>query len=123
MVNKTASSSGLHPRPPGLEKRLFVRYSCVLEVSWRSSDAVEFGCSWPAVILNISRGGVCLLLNQSVDMGDLLTIGMEATTQEFLPPLKVRVVRVFERSNGDWEIGAVLLQPLTDSELRAILQD
>ncbi len=107
--------------PTAPDKRRSVRYSCILEVSCLTTEAVEYTASLPAVVVNISTGGICLLLTQTFPLGTILTIGLEATTQGFLPPLQVRVVHAHQRANGDWVLGVAFLVPLSEEELEAIL--
>lgn len=110
------------PMPPTRpEKRQSVRYSCILDASCRSSDAVDYIPNAPAVVLNISTGGVCLMLNERFEPGTLLTIGLQSTTQNFLPPLEVRVVHVVQQANGDWVLGGAFVRPLSEEELRNLL--
>jgi hypothetical protein len=106
---------------PLAEKRQSVRYSCILDASCRSNDAVEYAPNSPAVVLNISTGGVCLMLNERFEPGTLLTIGLQSTAQSFLPPLEVRVVHVVQQANGDWIMGGAFVRPLSEGELQDLL--
>jgi PilZ domain len=121
MDNEMIQSREMLSAPSATDQRRSIRYSCILDASCRPSDAIEFVSSEPAIVLNISRGGVGLLLGRRFPPDTILTLGLEATTQEFLPPVSVRVVRAQQRDNGDWVLGCEFLRPLGDDELQALL--
>jgi c-di-GMP-binding flagellar brake protein YcgR len=120
-MDERMQSSSSASQGTGHEQRRSVRYSCVLDASCWTSDAVEFNTSVSAVVLNISRGGMALLIGQHFEPGTILTVGLDSTTQDFLPPLKARVVHAQQRPNGDWVLGCAFVRPLTDEDLQALL--
>lgn len=103
------------------ENREYERYSCVLDVSCQTSEEVDYVPPRPARVLNISRGGVGLILYDRFEPGAVLTIGLTNTTEHFLPPLRVRVIHCREQPDGTWVVGCAFAKPLGDAELRALL--
>lgn len=103
------------------ENREYERYSCVLDVSCLESEEVDYAPARPACINNISKGGLCLIAYEKFEPGTELTIGLTSTTENFLPPLKVRVVHATEQSNGTWTIGCAFTRKLSEAELQGLL--
>lgn len=103
------------------DNREYERYSCVMVVSCQTSEEVDYVPPRPARVLNISRGGLCLILYDRFEPGTVLTIGLTNTTEHFLPPLRVRVVHSREQPDGTWVVGCAFANPLSDAELRALL--
>jgi hypothetical protein len=107
-------------RAKASDNRRWVRFPCNVETVCYTCDAVP-GESRPARVVNISAGGVGLLLPCQFSQGTLLHFEIPNSSQ----PLRhgiIRVVRVIEHPPGMWYLGCEFAQQLDDDELRSLLR-
>ena len=99
--------------------RAWVRFPCNLETVCYSIDTVP-GEQLPARILDISAGGVGLLVPCQFESRTLLNLQLPPPPG--LPGRKVlvRVVQARPYGNGDWFLGCEFADRLTDEELEAL---
>jgi hypothetical protein len=100
------------------EWRGSVRYLCDLETACQpiGGDAAD---SWPARALDISAGGVALVLSRRFEVGALLTVRLETSDGKTTRTLLVRVVHATQVDGGTWRLGCALAGQLGQDELRA----
>jgi serine/threonine protein kinase len=110
----------------GSERRAWVRFPCTqgTSVTLESSfhpDAADNGESWPATVLDISVGGLALILGRRFEPGTVLTV--EWSDKEAGQPtsLLVHVMYAKPQGFGHWLVGGAFLQQLTCEELQALL--
>jgi hypothetical protein len=106
--------------PVGPDDRRWVRFPCNVETvcsTWETTPGEQVR----ARVLNVSPGGIGLLLPCQFERGTLLNF--ELPTVQGQPPkqMLVRVVRAMEHTRGDWFLGCELVQPLTAAELAELL--
>jgi hypothetical protein len=78
---------------------------------------------WWASVLDISTGGIGLVLTRRFEPGTLLAIGVENKNREFSHMLVARVVHVRKESPSRYVVGARFISQLGDDELQQLLQD
>jgi hypothetical protein len=76
----------------------------------------------PARVLNISPGGIGLLLPCQFALGTLLHFELPADSNQISRILLVRVARVMEQSPGMWFLGCEFAHRLDEEELRTLLR-
>src|SRR5438477_7946666 len=88
-------------RPPGEDRRQWVRYPMRLTCLCRAAD-IENGSTWLAQIQNISHEGLRILCRRPVETGTKILIS--PSDPRVLPRI-VRVVHVANGVDGNWIIG------------------
>jgi hypothetical protein len=106
-------------RPAAPDCRAWVRFPCNVETICYSVDTVP-GEQLPARILNISAGGLGLLLPCQFESRTLLNLLLPPQPGE--PPRRVlvRVVTAKPYGQGDWFLGCEFADQLSDEELAAL---
>jgi hypothetical protein len=101
-------------------RRAFVRYQCGPATPGRVAVAgVE---EWqPTWVLDLSLGGVGLLLSRPLESGLVLTLHLRSDSQNITYEFPARTCHVSRQPDGDWVVGCQFEQPLTDEVLDALL--
>ena len=102
--------------------RRWVRFSCNVETAYYVADAAP-GERSPARIVNISAGGMGLMLPCEFSTGTLLKLDLEGTLARAAGPVLLRVVRASARRDRDWLLGCEFAHQLSDEELQALLEE
>jgi hypothetical protein len=100
------------------ERRASVRYPCDLETACQPV-AERSGDAWPARALDLSAGGVALLLSRRFERGTMLTVRLESPDGEISRTLFVRVVHAEQLPDSSWRLGCALAGELGQEELKA----
>jgi len=108
-------------RPKTRDNRRWVRFPCNVETVCYTCETSP-GERRPARILNISPGGIGLLLPCQFNEGTLLNFELPAEANQPGRTLLVRVARVIEQSAGRWFLGCEFADRLEDDELRMLLR-
>jgi len=105
--------------PPALdERRAFVRYRCERPPVGRALISNTFK-SINAQIVDLSVGGIGLVLDQPLEAGTRLTVELdEATPFEIVAEVKNAVLQ----ADGKWRCGCELVWKLSEDELRFLLK-
>jgi hypothetical protein len=106
-------------RPAATDCRAWVRFPCNLETVCYSVDTAP-GEQLPARILNVSAGGVGLLVPCQFDSKTLLNLQLPPRPPQPGRQVLVRVVHARPFGNGDWFLGCEFADRLTDAELEAL---
>jgi hypothetical protein len=101
------------------DDRRWVRFPCNVETACYAVDAAP-GEQSPARVINISAGGMGLLLPCEFGPGTLLNLDLEGTPAHAAGPALLRVVRVVSRPAGDWFLGCEFARRLDAAEIDAI---
>ncbi len=99
------------------DQRRWVRFPCQVETACYPSQTPEL--RQPARIVNISAGGVGLLLPSRFEQGALLHFEIPADAQPGPRMGLVRVVHTMEHSAGTWYHGCEFAQQLSAEDLAA----
>lgn len=94
--------------PPEGDRRGRQRHPCRLEATCRLAEPLR-GPTWPAIIWDLSHGGVGVLLRRGFRQGTILTVQAQITPQSPVRTLMVEVVRSVPQ--GDcWLLGCVMIK-------------
>jgi hypothetical protein len=105
--------------PPDDERRVWVRYASSLETT---VAAVSNGSGPPlaALVRNVSRGGISLIVYHAFTPGDLVVIDLPSGTVGASDTILACVVHTTPISEEAWSIGCVFAEELTNDELAAV---
>ena len=108
---------------PGVECRVFERYTCELPAQCQpAGGAGPKEARWSATILDISRGGVRVILPRRFEPGATLAIQLSADGGRQSQMALARVIHVLPRHvDGSWILGCEFHHPLTTEELEALV--
>ncbi len=112
-------AGAVHPAAP--DCRRWTRFACNVETACYTSETAP-GERRSGRILNISAGGVGLLLRCQFSAGTLLHFELPPEMNLAQSQVLVRVVRVVEQSDGNWLLGCEFADQLTDDEIRSVLR-
>lgn len=108
-------------KPPSFERRTLLRYQLAIGATGRSiSSAMKY--AWEGNTLDISAGGIALVINKRIDSGTLLTIKLQSPAEGDSRALMARVLHARTRGNGGWMHGCSFPSKLREDELKAILK-
>lgn len=102
------------------DSRRWVRFPCNLETVCYTCDTAP-GERRAGRILNVSAGGLGLLLRCEFAVGTLLHVDLPPELGQLENGLLVRVVRVLEHSPGNWFLGCEFAHQLALEELKALV--
>lgn len=120
MFDLQTESPGTSFRTLGVERRAWVRFSCDLEVAcMRAAEDPEM--LWPARVMNISCGGIGLMLSRRYERDTLLQVELQIPKKGFSRPLLVQVLHVTGHATGGWLLGCAFTQPLSEEEIQQLL--
>jgi hypothetical protein len=101
------------------ERRTRVRYTAELEAKCRRTAEVG-GQTWPGRVVNISSGGIGLLLGRRFQGDTLLDVELQGFSGTALRVLRVRVMHstlVKEGGSPSWLLGCAFAKDLADEQL------
>lgn len=108
------------PSPAERERRLSPRYRCRVRGDCRPATANEVGNRWPVRVIDISGGGVGLLLSRRFEMGTLLAVELQRLpTRSNHMPL-ARVCRVVS-ADAHWLLGCVWEGTVNSEDLQSLI--
>lgn len=104
----------------GPERRIWVRSLSDVETMCKLAEAPATG-RLSARIRNISRGGVNLLLPQTIEPGALLSIELpgDAAGDEYF--VLACVAHAHAQRNGEWSIGCTFARELSEEEVQSLV--
>ncbi|HJT76557.1 MAG TPA: PilZ domain-containing protein [Gemmataceae bacterium] len=100
------------------ERRAFPRYPVDWEVVCKALAAGQRD-SWQARALNVSAGGLGVVLERRFERGTTLTVQLQHAPAEAPRTLLARVMHATRLPDGGWLHGLSLLRPLQEEQLRA----
>jgi len=106
---------------PWVEQRKWVRHLCPPETRCLVTVPTPGVGLLPAVVRNISAGGISLALRHPVAVGTVLDIHLSNATHDYCCDLEVRVVFVIGSREGDFALGGSFNRVLSDEELQKLL--
>lgn len=105
------------------ERRAWVRYPSTLTAPYRRCGSTEdFGRA--GKVLNISVGGIGLVLRCRYRPGTILMVDLKDRTGTVLRTVEVRVIHataVRDDAAACWLLGCAFTQPLTEAELQVLI--
>lgn len=112
-------AGAVHPAAP--DCRRWTRFACNVETVCYTSETAP-GERRSGRILNISAGGIGLVLRCQFTEGTLLYFELPAEMNLAQSQILVRVVRVVEQADGNWLLGCEFADQLTDDEVKSVLR-
>jgi hypothetical protein len=104
------------------ERRASVRYLCNLETQCRPIAGTAAN-SWPACAVDVSTGGIALVLARRFERGAILSLRLENLNGEVARTLFLRVVHATMEEGGAWRLGCSFASELSEEELRPFQAD
>ncbi len=101
------------------ERRAGPRYPCLIETTCRQITRGG-STNWPARTVDVSAGGIALVLERRFEPGAVLCVRLESPDGEVSRDLLLRVVHVLADMDGSWRLGCRLAGELEEDELRAL---
>jgi hypothetical protein len=112
-------------KAPAFERRAWVRYASSCDVTCQGGGALR-DAGWPGKVLDISVGGIGLLLRHRFPPGAPLIIELKRAGSNFHRTISVRVMHsrpVIAQGDPCWLVGCALSQHLTEAELQEFLKE
>jgi hypothetical protein len=109
---------------PAIDRRAWVRYASDGEVACRSAGTLK-DAGWPGKVLDISVGGIGLLLRHRFPPGAPLIVELKSPSNHFQRLIYVQVMHsrpVIAQGDACWLVGCAFSQPLNDAELQEFLR-
>ncbi len=103
------------------DDRTWVRFPCQARATYQPAKTPEVPAV-PAEVLNISAGGVALLVADPVELGTLLNLELHDESGQFRLQMLGCVVRLSGQGGLDWVLGCNLIRELSRRELKALLE-
>jgi len=97
------------------DRRVWVRYPASLETTFQTPAKPDQN-GWSALVRDISRAGINLLVRYPFEPGDLLSVELPDPERQAAHNVLACVVRV-DQEGDEWALGCVFSQELGDKEL------
>jgi hypothetical protein len=115
----------LSPRHPRenvfpVERRYSQRRACLREIACRGVMA-ENEEGVPALLVELSNGGLRLVLRRGYEPGRALAVSWRETLHGVKRTLLAHVVHVNNQGSGNWVVGCALNEALNEDEVTALL--
>ena len=102
------------------EKRHWVRHGCGPEVTCHLKAGPPLDC-WAVRVLNLSAGGVSLVLDRMVPTGKVLTVELHHAARQFSCQRQIRIIYTFQDSTGTFTVGGAFHPDLTDQDIQGLV--
>jgi hypothetical protein len=122
MAEAFQPSQGKAGGSSAIDRRAHVRYAPAPDTTCQLTAGGNNSIWW-ASVMDISTGGVGLIVSRRFEPGTLLAIGVENKNREFSHMLVARVIHVRKESASRYILGAKFISPLGDDELQVLLED
>jgi hypothetical protein len=107
------------PKRLNTNRRAAVRYQCAPATS---GQVCVHGEEWQrAWVLDISLGGVGLLLSRPIDSGSEIVVHLRTSNREEVIQVPARVCHASRQPDGDWIVGCEFHEKLVDEQLDLLL--
>jgi len=104
------------------DRRQAPRLPCDLDAYCRQV-MVRGASPWEGQVVNVSRGGLALLLTRRFEKGTLLSVELQDRSQTVARSMFARVVHASPYDQGRWLHGCAFSGELDDDDLRAFCAD
>jgi hypothetical protein len=115
----TSASKSRHQTKGKRERRIFVRHASRHSASCHAVRSGEEG-HWPATILDVSRGGMSLVVCRPFHEGEFLAVELQSPVEGLRDKLFMRVKRASTKGDGVWTLGCRFVSLLSDGELEIL---
>jgi c-di-GMP-binding flagellar brake protein YcgR len=100
------------------ERRVWVRHPADVNTTCQTAEAGP-GERLPALVRNISQGGISLLLGRSFEAGEMLSIELPGAAEGTIYTVLACVVHVRPKNDDEWAVGCTFSRELSDDDLQA----
>jgi hypothetical protein len=100
------------------ERRVWLRYPSSAQVSCHGAGEPE-GENLSARVVNISRGGIGLVVDREMEVGRFLSVELPAPSPEGVSRVLAYILHVTPQPDGQWAVGCSFSVELNDDDLRA----
>lgn len=107
-------------RPETDDGRAWVRFPCSAETSIHQVLGARQE-QWQASIVNISAGGVGLIVQGEIDLGTLLSVELKTPHSDKPRHVMVRIVHCEPLDDGTCRLGCTFVDELKDEDLRSLV--
>jgi len=114
-----AAFGAVKQRPDLLDGRNWSRFSCQVKAIYQVLLDEDCPCR-EAKVLNISAGGVALVVDHDVRAGALLSAELHAPDGKAVVTILACVVHVVAESEGERVLGCNFIQELSDADLHSL---
>jgi hypothetical protein len=108
---------------PSIDRRAWVRYAANMEISCQDSGILR-NAGWPGKVMDISVGGIGLILRHRFPPGAPLAVELKSPTGKTLKTISARVMHsrpVIVGGDPCWLIGCALVKNFAEQELQQLL--
>jgi hypothetical protein len=108
------------PSPQQSEKRQWVRHAVGDEVTChlQAGPAFDF---WAVRVLNLSAGGISLVLDRLVPTGKVLTVELHHAGRGFSCQRPIRIIYTFKDSSGAFTVGGAFSPDLSEQDIQGLV--
>lgn len=117
LVGGAVDSPQSESQPPEAERRVWIRHPTDLETRVHMAGRANPD-RITARVSDISRGGINLVVNRAFQPGDLLSV--ELPVENGSDTVLACIVRVTQKSSGEWSLGCVFSCELDEDELESL---
>jgi hypothetical protein len=103
------------------ERRAWVRLPTSQAVSCQPIAASTPDTGWLGKLVNISPGGLALLLSRRFEPGTLLIVELPSKAQRRARTVGVRVVHAKPEKDTCWILGCEIISPLTEDDMQSLV--
>jgi hypothetical protein len=103
------------------ERRLWVRYTSVLEASC-SRAGIPNDLHWPGRVVNLSVSGIGLLVRRRFLGGTLLEVELKTRSAQVLQVEVIHATAIKDEDGSFWLLGCAFARELTDAEWGSLLR-
>jgi c-di-GMP-binding flagellar brake protein YcgR len=102
------------------DKRSWPRFTGNLTATVQLTNSYDL-TRWPAKVLNLSAGGVALVVDRDIRNGTLLTVDLCGANGQRLDTILICVVHITTGEDGTRRLGCNFIRELEESDLRRLL--
>jgi c-di-GMP-binding flagellar brake protein YcgR len=102
------------------DKRTWQRFAANVTASVQLTNSNDL-TRWPAKVLNLSPGGVALVVERDIRNGTLLTANLCGATGQTVETILICVVHITTLDDGTRRLGCNFIRELEESHLRQLL--
>jgi c-di-GMP-binding flagellar brake protein YcgR len=111
---------GRQPQGDSTDRRDWVRFSCQARAVYQIVRSPDLSNSADSTILNISGGGIALLVTEALTVGDLLSVDL-CRNEEVVLTVLASVVRTIVERDGRRIVGCNFIHELPEEQLARLL--
>lgn len=112
--------NGAAEDPTSRECRVYPRHSCQVTTLCQPTGSNE--TRWPALMSNVSQGGVAVVLGRRFERKTCLALELPGKDADDAYTVFVRVVHLRSNGDGSWTLGCQFVSDLSEEELGRLVE-